>query len=328
LNNRLFIELDYYNKKTEKAIFDIPILSSVGTGTGTIIGNQADFQNRGFEVTINWKGNINQNLSYSIGGNLGINNNKVLSVTTGANPIYGGGGGATGGALTTRTVVGQPIGQFFGYIVDGIFQTDEVAANSAQPDAKAGDFKYRDISGSAGKPDNTISGLDRVPIGNPNPKFSYGLNTNWTYKEFDLTVDFQGVAGVDIYNANLGLRYGSENFTKDFYDNRWHGQGTSNTYPSVFIGGGKNYLPNSFFVESGSYFRIRNAQLGYTLPQNLINRLGIKRFRVYVNAQNALNFFKYKGFSPEVGGSPTNAGIDANVYPLYATYNFGVNVTF
>ena len=328
LNNRLFIELDYYNKKTEKAIFDIPILSSVGTGTGTIIGNQADFQNRGFEVTINWKGNINQNLSYSIGGNLGINNNKVLSVTTGANPIYGGGGGATGGALTTRTVVGQPIGQFFGYIVDGIFQTDEEAANSAQPDAKAGDFKYRDISGSAGKPDNTISGLDRVPIGNPNPKFSYGLNTNWTYKEFDLTVDFQGVAGVDIYNANLGLRYGSENFTKDFYDNRWHGQGTSNTYPSVFIGGGKNYLPNSFFVESGSYFRIRNAQLGYTLPQNLINRLGIKRFRVYVNAQNALNFFKYKGFSPEVGGSPTNAGIDANVYPLYATYNFGVNVTF
>jgi hypothetical protein len=136
------------------------------------------------------------------------------------------------------------------------------------------------------------------------------------------------VAGVDIYNANLGIRYGNENFTKDFYDNRWHGAGTSNTYPSANIGGGTNYLPNSFFVESGSYFRVRNMQLGYTLSPAITQKWNMKKLRVYVNAQNAFNFFTYKGFSPEIGGSPTNAGIDTNVYPLYATYNFGVNVTF
>jgi hypothetical protein len=144
-------------------------------------------------------------------------------------------------------------------------------------------------------------------------------------------LDFQGVAKVDIYNANLGWRYGNENFTKDFYDNRWHGEGTSNTYPSANIGGGQNYLPNTFFVQSGSYFRVRNAQLGYTFPQAFNERLKIRKLRLYANAQNPLNFFKYKGLSPEVRANenkPTQAGIDANVYPLSATYNFGINVTF
>ena len=328
MHNKLSIEADFYNKKTEQAIFDVPIPASVGTGSGTIIANQADFQNRGFEFSATWKSDIGKNLTYSISGNIGINDNKVLSVTTGSNPIYAGGGAATGGALSTRTVVGQPIGQFFGYEVIGVFQTDAEAAGSAQPNAKAGDFKYLDVSGSGGKPDGKIDGLDRVPTGNPNAKYSYGINTNWAYKQFDLTLDFQGVAGVDIYNANLGIRYGNENFTKDFYDNRWHGQGTSNTYPSANIGGGTNYLPNSFFVESGSYFRVRNMQLGYTLSSAITDRWKMKKLRFYVNAQNAFNFFSYKGFSPEIGGSPTNAGIDTNVYPLYATYNFGVNVTF
>lgn len=328
MHNRLTVEADYYDKKTEKAIFDVPIPASVGTGSGTIIANQADFQNRGFEFSATWKDNINEGLSYSVSANIGINDNKVLAVTTGSNPIYAGGAAATGGALSTRTVVGQPIGQFFGYQVVGVFQTDAEAAASAQPNAKAGDFKYLDVSGSAGKPDGKIDGLDRVPTGNPNPKYSYGINTNWAYKQFDLTLDFQGVAGVDIYNANLGIRYGNENFTKDFYDNRWHGAGTSNTYPSANIGGGTNYLPNSFFVESGSYFRVRNMQLGYTLSPAITQKWNMKKLRVYVNAQNAFNFFTYKGFSPEIGGSPTNAGIDTNVYPLYATYNFGVNVTF
>ncbi|PSL48014.1 TonB-linked SusC/RagA family outer membrane protein [Chitinophaga niastensis] len=329
LNNRLYVEAGYYNKRTELAIFDVPFPGSVGTKSSTIITNQANFQNRGMEFSVNWKDGIGKkSFSYAIGANLGINNNKVLSVETGGNPIYGGGNAATGGALGTRTIVGQPIGQFFGYQVDGIFQTDAEAAASAQPNAKAGDFKYRDVSGSHGKPDGKIDFNDRVPLGNPNPKYTYGINTYFTYKDFDLTLDFQGVAGVDVYNANLGLRYGNENFTKDFYDKRWHGEGTSNSYPSAIIGGRQNYLPNSFFVESGSYFRIRTMQLGYSLPAMVTDRWKMKKLRVYLNAQNAFNFFKYRGFSPEIGGTPNNVGIDNNVYPLYATYNFGVNVTF
>lgn len=323
LHGKLYIEADIYEKKTEKAIFDVPIPASIGTNSGTIIANQADFQNRGFELAANWKDNINKNLSYSISGNIGINENKVLSVTSGSNPIFAGGAAATGGALSTRTVVGEPIGQFYGLMVGGIFQTQADITGSAQPNAKPGDFRYIDVN-----KDGVIDGKDRVSLGNPNPKYTYGINTSVTYKEFDLSLDFQGVAGVQIYNANLGLRYGNENFTRDFFNRRWHGAGTSNAYPSANIGGGDNYRPNSFFVESGSYFRIRNMQLGYSLPHTITDRWKIKKLRVFVNAQNAFNFFNYRGFSPEIGGSPTNAGIDTNVYPLYATYNFGVNVTF
>ena len=323
LDNRLNFEADYYIKKTEQAIFDIPILNSVGTSSGTIIGNQATFENSGFEFLATWKSNIGANVNYSISGNLSINDNKVLDVTTGSNPIYAGGAASTGGALATRTVVGAPIGQFYGLQVAGIFQTDAEAASSAQVNARAGDFRYVDQNS-----DKIIDAKDRVPIGNPNPKYFFGLNTNWTYKQFDLIVDMQGVAGVDVYNANLAIRFGAENYTEDFFNNRWHGAGTSNTYPSANIGGRDNYLPNSFFVESGSYVRLRNIQLGYTLPKALSSRWMMSNVRVFVNAQNAFNFFKYKGFSPEIGGSPTNAGIDNSVYPLYATYNFGVNVTF
>lgn len=322
LDSRLYFEADYYVKKTEQAIFNIPIPGSVGTGSGTILGNQADFENRGFEFALTWRDNIKSDLTYSISANIGFNENKVLSTITGANPIYSGGGAATSGALATRTIVGQPIGEFFGLIVDGIFQNQTEINNSAQSTARPGDFRYVDQN-----KDGIINDLDRVPIGNPNPRVTYGINTNWAYKNFDLTLDFQGVSGVEIYNANLGLRFGRENFTRDFYENRWHGEGTSNEYPSVKIGGGDNYKPNTFYVEDGSYFRVRNMQLGYTFDKSLTDRWKIGSLRVFVNAQNALNFFKYRGFNPEVGGSPGNAGIDANVYPMSATYNFGVNLS-
>jgi TonB-linked SusC/RagA family outer membrane protein len=329
-HNRLYTEIDWYNKKTEQAIFDIPILGSVGTSSGTIIGNQATFQNQGFEFLVTWKDNINKDWTYSISANAAVNNNKVLSVSTGSNPIYQQVGPTGSNNFNTRTIVGQPIGQFFGYQVAGIFQSaTEVldykskSGTVIQPDAKAGDFKYQDIND-----DGLINAKDKAVLGNPNPKLLYGINTNLAYKDFDFTLDFQGVSGVEIYNANLGLRYGTENFTEDYFKNRWHGQGTSNFYPSANIGGSTNYLSNSFYVEDGSYFRIRNIQLGYTLPARYFGNSGISRLRVYANAQNPFNFFKYRGFSPEVGGGPTRAGVDVNVYPLYATYNFGVNLTF
>jgi len=330
LNNRLYAEVDWYNKKTEKAIFDIPVLGSLGTQGGTIIGNQATFQNQGFEFLVTWKDNINKEWTYSLSANAGFNQNKVLEVSTGANPIYQQVGPTGSNNFNTRTIVGQPIGEFFGYNAIGIFQSaDNVAnykdknGNVIQPNAQAGDFMYEDVNG-----DGLIDGKDKVVLGNPNPKVVYGINTNVAYKNFDFTLDFQGVSGVEIYNANLGLRYGTENFTEDFYKNRWHGEGTSTFYPSANIGGSTNYLSNSFFVEDGSYFRVRNIQLGYTFPAKYLGHSGISALRVYANAQNPFNFFKYRGFSPEVGGEPTKAGVDVNVYPLYATYNFGVNVTF
>lgn len=324
LHNRLYAEIDWYNKKTSNAIFDIPVLGSVGTSTGTLIGNQATFQNQGFEFLLTWRDNINKDWNYSVSANAGFNKNKVLSVATGANPIYQ----FLGTSAVTRTVVGQPIGQFYGRQVVGIFQSADDIANYKssggtviQPQAKPGDFKFKDMND-----DGVIDDKDRTVLGNPNPKMVYGININVGYKKFDLTLDLQGLSGIEIYNGNYALRYGGENYTKDYYDNRWHGEGTSNVYPSVATSGNAS-ITNSFYVEDGSYFRIRNVQLGYTF--NGIKTVGISRLRVYVNAQNPCTWFHYRGFTPEVqAGSASKAGIDQQVYPLYATYNFGVNLTF
>ncbi|HEY9487892.1 MAG TPA: SusC/RagA family TonB-linked outer membrane protein, partial [Chryseosolibacter sp.] len=292
------------------------------------------FRNSGFEFLVTWNDQPNDDFSYSISANLGINENEVLEVSTGRNPIDQA-VGTTGGANNTRTIVGEPIGQFYGFEVVGIFQSQEdidaYVSNGEliQPNAKPGDFKFADLNN-----DGRIDGLDHRFLGNPNPRNTYGINTTWRYKAFDLTLDFQGVAGVELYNANLGARFGSENFTRDFYENRWHGAGTSNEYPSANIGGGDNYRSNSFYVESGDYFRIRNVQLGYNLPSSITERWKINALRIYANAQNPVTFFSYRGMTPEIVGdptqeaAPTRAGVDTNVYPMYATYNLGLNVTF
>lgn len=323
LNNRLSVEADYYNRKTEQAIFNIPILGSLGTSNSVLLGNQADFRNRGFELSATWSDKTSGGLTYSISGNIGINNNKVLNVTSGSNPIDAGGDGLNNAVVPTRTVVGMPIGSFFGYQVVGILQTAQEAAASGMPGARAGDFKYADLNG-----DGVVDPKDKTFIGNPNPKYTYGINTNFAYKNFDLTLDIQGVADVDVFNANLGNRFGNENYTKDFYDNRWTGPGSTNTYPSTSLAGGNNNQTNSFYVESGAYIRLRNIQLGYNLPQSLVSKWKMQKLRVFANAQNAVNLFGYKGFTPEVGGVPTKAGIDFNVYPMFATYNIGINLTF
>jgi TonB-linked SusC/RagA family outer membrane protein len=323
IKNKLYVEIDWYNRKTKDAVFDIPVLGSVGTSSGTLIGNQATFQNRGLEFLATWKDAINKNWSYSVSANAATNHNKVLSVTTGGNPLYQ----YLGTSAITRTVSGQPIGQFFGRQVIGIFQSAADIANYKssggtviQSNAKPGDFKFKDIND-----DGVIDDKDRTILGNPNPRFTYGINANVSYRNFDLTLDLQGVSGVEIYNGNFALRYGGENYTKDYYDNRWHGEGTSNTYPSVATSGNSS-VTSSFYVEDGSYFRIRNVQLGYTF--NKLKNSGISKLRLYVNAQNPCTWFHYRGFTPEVQGSPSRAGIDQQVYPLYATYNFGVNLTF
>jgi TonB-linked SusC/RagA family outer membrane protein len=325
LHNKLSFEADFYNRKTEDAIFAIPVLASIGTNSGNLVGNQATIQNKGFEILITWKDKIGSDFGYSLSGNIGVNNNKVLGVESGKNPIYAGGAGIANGNLATRTVVGEPIGEFYGYKVTGVFQTQAQVDQSPQKgtNTQPGDFIYQDTNH-----DGSIDSKDRVVIGNPNPKISYGFNTSFNYKQFDLALDMQGVADVDVYNANIGYRFGGENFTQDFYEHRWHGPGTSNTYPSTNVGANNNSKPNSFFVESGAYFRVRNAQLGYTFPGLSLKKYGIQRLRIYANAQNAINIFGYKGFTPEIGGEALGRGIDSDVYPLFATYNLGVNVTF
>jgi len=333
LNRKMDIEADYYNRNTVNFVFPLQFPGSNGYTTSNLPQNIGTLRNRGVELTLTWHDNINKDFRYSISGNISYNQNKFTkNEFGGTQKLYSGGGASTGGNQGTVTTLGQPVGEFYGYKVIGIFQTiDEVNnykskdGSVIQANAKPGDLKYAKTANGG---DGSLNGNDRVYLGNPNPRYIYGINTTWGYKAFDLSLDFNGVAGVELYNANKGLRFGAENWTEDFYKNRWHGAGTSNSNPSVNVGGNQNNYISSWYVESGSYFRIRNIQLGYTLPDMYVTKLGIQKLRVYVNAQNPAIFTKYKGFTPEVGGSPGNVGIDNNVYPIYATYNFGVNVTF
>lgn len=332
LKNKLSVEADYYQKKTQKIIMNVYLPGAAGLSNQFITTNVGDAQNKGFELALTWKESKNKDFNYSVSGNMSYNQNKFLSNSAGGQKIYDGGVGATNGNFTTLTTIGQPIGSFYGYKVIGVFQSQvdvtnykDASGTIYQPSAKAGDFKFAKTSNNG---IGQINGNDRVVLGNPNPKFTYGVNTYWSYKQFDLSLDFQGVAGIDVYNANKGIRFGAENYTLDFYKKRWHGTGTSNSYPSTNIGSQTNSAPNSWMVESGNYFRIRNAQLGYTFSNEKIKKLGIQKLRVYLNTQNPFTFFKYTGFTPEVGGNTGSVGIDTNVYPLFASYDFGVNLVF
>jgi len=192
------------------------------------------------------------------------------------------------------------------------------------PDAVPGDLRFKDQNS-----DGIIDNEDRISYGSYTPKLMYALNFGLQYAEFDFSLEFQGIAGNKIYNAKRANRFGNENYDADFAKNRWHGEGTIDEYPSADIAGGKNVFPSTFFVESGAYFRIRNIQLGYSLPQNLTNRINAGLIRFYLTAQNPFTFFGYNGFSPEIpGGSPSTQGIDYGVYPLSKITSFGVTINF
>ncbi|TGE06695.1 TonB-dependent receptor [Hymenobacter fodinae] len=328
LENRLTATLDLYNRRTTDAIFSIPIPLSGGQVTARTTGNFATLRNRGAELTVGWNTQATEKFRYNVGFNATYNQNRVLDLQAIGADLPSG-NLPVGGVQTTITRVGEPLGSFYGYVVDGIFQTQDEVNSSPQSGTGAvpGSFRYRDLNG-----DGRISADDRRIIGNPNPKFNYGVNVGFNYGSFDVAFDVQGVAGVDVYNANKGVRYGNENFTKDFFDNRWNGPGTSNSYPSARLSG-TDLNANTWYVEKGDYIRLRNVQVGYTLAKSFANTLRVQGIRFYANAQNPVTLFKYKGFTPEIGqlgGSLGNTaqGIDLNVYPLSATYNLGVNVTF
>ncbi|MGI4887332.1 MAG: SusC/RagA family TonB-linked outer membrane protein [Janthinobacterium lividum] len=321
LDNRLTAELDYYNRRTIDAVFPVPVLISPGfTNSGGFYSNSASFQNQGVEAALRWASAGTGDFSYNVNLTGAYNQNKVLSTVGGA-PLFAG-ALPVAGYLATVSQVGAPLGAFYGYDVAGVFQTTQDVTGSAQPDAKAGDLRYRDVNG-----DGVIDNRDKVVLGNPNPRFTYGVNLGFRYKAFDLQVDIQGVGGVEILNGLREVRYGNENFTEKFYNTRWTGAGSTNSAPSANLAG-RNLDVSSYYIEKGDYIRLRNVQLGFNFPKSIVSPLHVQTLRIYANAQNPLTLTKYSGFTPEVSGAPTAAGIDLNVYPLAATYNLGLNIGF
>ena len=227
-------------------------------------------------------------------------------------PIYDG---------PSRTQVGDPIGSFYGYVVEGVYQDSADIANSPPNGTPSpGDLKYKDVNG-----DKVITDADRIVIGNPTPKFMYGFSIGATYKGFDFGIDFQGVSGNDIFrNWGNGAGYATLNY-REARLNRWHGPGTSNFEPRVY----DVSLPAStYMIENGSYLRIRNLSLGYNFGTQTISKAHIKSLRLFVSAQNLKTFKHNSGYTPDFGGSATQFGVDNGSYPVPAVYSFGINANF
>lgn len=337
-DSRLSFEIDLYHRRTFDAIFNVTTNAASGFSNQFYVANNADIVNRGIEASANWRGEAGA-FRYTIGAVYAFNHNEVAELAQGTVGVRGGFINVT---PTTYTVVGHSIGEFYGREVQGIFQSDEDvnsylndAGLPIQPNAQPGDFKYRDVNG-----DGTINDNDRTFLGSAVPKYNYGITLSGMYGGFDLTIDLYAQGGNKIYNAKRYRQLGNENYDLDFYENRWQGEGSTNDYPSADLSADANKQANSWYVESGDFFKVRNVQLGYTVPTELLSRVGVNKLRIYVTASNPLVFFKYNGFSPEIPtpsqrfnnlgevyNNITSQGVDTNVYPMAATYNFGINIT-
>ncbi len=311
LKNRLNLEANYYKKQTDNLLTSYP--GANGSTPG--ITNAGGISNRGVELSLGWKDNFSSGFSYYINGNLTSLNNKVTSLYNNT-PIYDG---------PSRTQVGDPIGSFFGYVVNGLYQNAADSAKYPQFSApsKPGDLRFKDINGSG-----TLTDSDRVVIGNPTPKFIYGFSFGFAVKGFDFGIDFQGVSGNQIFrNWGNGAGYARLNY-REARLGAWHGDATSNTEPIVSDQDAVNRENSTYMIESGSYLRIRNLQIGYNFKTSMLANVHIKSLRIYLNGQNIKTFKKNTGFTPDIGGSATQFGVDGGTYPVPAIYTAGLNVSF
>ena len=316
LGGRMNGVIDFYRKLATNALYTIP-MPALGFGN-TLLTNAADILNQGVEFSLGWTDKVSEKLHYSITGNFTYNHNEVKNIGDGRALFDG---SLNNGFLATKTDVGQPIGSFFVYRTQGIYQnTDEIDNSPHLPYAKPGDFKLVDING-----DHVIDDKDRVIDGSPQPKFFYGLNGVVNWKHFDFGLELYGSSGFKVYNAKKGLRYGGNyNIEHDVAYNRWQPGSNENRFPRAFNG---TMVPSDYFVEDGSFLRINNITMGYSFgTQNW--KAPFDKLRIYLSAQNPYMFTKYTGFTPEMPGSPLASGIELNIYPVSATYVFGVNLQF
>lgn len=322
IDQRINLSLDGYIKNTTDML--VPMAVPITTGYSDIYVpsiNAGKVRNTGWELTISSR-NLTGELEWNTDLNVSYNKNKVISMNEGV-PLF------TGDDINMTKVLvnseGNPINSFYGYVTNGLFQNwDQVNNASIQvPGGTApGDIRFSDLDNNG-----VINDNDRTYIGNPTPEWSFSMNNSFAYKNFDLQIFLQGVAGNDIYNANRIWQEGMavpQNQTAKVLD-RWTGEGTSNSVPrAVYSDPNKNARHSSRFVEDGSYLRIKNLTLGYTLPQAISKKAYLQTVRMYMSCQNLYTMTKYSGFDPEVGAN----GIDLSTYPLTRTISFGVNVKF
>lgn len=320
LNERLTGELDYYNRLTDDILIDLNIPRYLGTGD-PVTYNAGSVRNTGFEFNVNWRDELGD-FRYSAGVVGSTINNEIeeVSGTGGADDELL---GITNNITVSRTANGLPIGAFYGYNVIGIFQTEEQITNTPSlANTEPGDLIFEDTN-----EDGVLNGDDRTYLGSPIPDVQYGLLLNVGYKSFDLSLDFQGQAGNEIYDIKETIRPALYNFEQHVYD-FWRGEGTSAEEPRP-TAGGNNFQPSSRFIEDGSFFRLRNVTLAYSLDQSLLEGLDLSSVNVFVRGTNVFTLMDFTGYSPEITNSnPLLNGVALGTFPVSSVYSVGFNASF
>jgi len=313
LNNKLNLEVTWYDRTTTDILTSLVIPNT----DRSYFTNLGKITNRGVELTLGWNDRINEDFTYNVSANYSYNKNVVNSIGDNINfQIFG-------NNQANLTETGKSIGYFYGYRQIGIYQSLSQMENMAtMSNSRPGDIAYEDVDG-----DGVITDKDRTYLGTPFPPHNFGININLGYKGFDFLIQGQGVAGNHIHVQRRRANFAPINYETNRL-NAWTGPGTSNVEPILASNRGDNYLFSSYYLEPADFFRIRTLQLGYNFSTGLLNNR-IRKARVYVSGQNIKTWSKVTGYSPEAPiSSITAGGADNGIYPLPATYTFGVNLSF
>ena len=326
LGGRISLVADYYYKKTVDLHYDkiLPYYTGYSSQTQNI-GSKS---NKGWEFSLNTQ-NLVGDFKWSTSLNIALNREKVLDLGDDEYFYTNGSGGALGAGFNETGIVkvGEPLGNFYGYVFDGIYQNEAEAKALGLTKDDVGSVKFKDLNG-----DNKITTEDRTIIGNANPDFIFGIGNDFSYKNFDLSFMFQGTYGNDVYNllkvtfSELPSNSNNTGNAFAFVKDSWRGEGTSNTQQAFNKGVGPS---SSRFVEDGSYIRLKNLTFGYTLPKSVTSKWGISNLRFYLSGQNLFTITGYSGYDPEVSSRTGNynLGFDGGSYPATRSYTFGLNLT-
>lgn len=328
-NSALQISFDWYTKKSQDLLVTVPLPGIYGAASAPAL-NVGDMKNTGIDLQLDYRTNITSDLKLDATLTFTTYKNEILKYADGID-FFSGFIPATRIGSFTRNEVGHPLGAFFGYQVVGLFQSQsEVDAAPDQDGAEPGFFRYADLDS-----DGKITPDDRTFIGDPNPDFTYGLNLALNYKNFDLSAFFFGSQGNDIFNYNLWWVDFWPSFqnqkSKELLYNSWTPERPNATTPKA--SNKSNFSNNtqsvSYYVEDGSFFRLRNLQLGYTFPQSLISKVGLSRARLYLQGTNLFTLTGYSGLDPDLNNGGDQAfGVDQGNYPLVRQFLVGVNIGF
>jgi len=329
-NGRLDVIFDWWRKDTKDLLFQVPIPLTAGSNAAPPSVNIGEMLNRGLDLLVSTRGNLSSEFTYELTVTASTLKNEIVSLAPGLdfitniNPSFR-------GIQPIRNQVGQSLSAFFGYQQDGLFQSEEdVNSHADQVGAAPGRFKFRDVNN-----DGVIDPDDRVFLGSPVPDFTGGMNFTVGYKGFDLSAYFYTSIGNEVWNQSRWFTDFFQTFEGAAISERlldaWSPENPSGTVPIVerTTNFSTSEQANSYYVEDGSYLRLQNLTFGYTLPQNLLERWRLERFRVFVAANNLFTITGYEGLDPAVGGAAdTNFGIDIGNYPVTRGYTMGLNVSF